>query len=221
MATIAVFLGLGGGAYAALTLPKNSIGPKQIKKNAVRSGEVKNNALTGRDVSERTLGVVPNASRAANADHAANADLLAGNGPGAFASADRLTVSRAAVQWVSDGTETGARSTPLLTKGPFTITLDCRYAANTQATLLVTTTAARSSVTGGAGTGTVFGPASAAQQLVFAKVPPSDPSSDDATAGSPFSLWSPPDGIYMAGQVAVFATDTGNQCRGVVAAVSG
>ena len=31
MATIAVFLALGGGAYAALRLPKNSVGTRQIK----------------------------------------------------------------------------------------------------------------------------------------------------------------------------------------------
>jgi len=39
MATVAVFIALGGGAYAAVTLPKNSIGAKQIKKNAVGSVE--------------------------------------------------------------------------------------------------------------------------------------------------------------------------------------
>jgi hypothetical protein len=35
MATIAVFLALGGGAYAAFKLPKNSVGTKQIKTGAV------------------------------------------------------------------------------------------------------------------------------------------------------------------------------------------
>ena len=35
MATIAVFLALGGGAYAALRLPRNSVGARQIKANAV------------------------------------------------------------------------------------------------------------------------------------------------------------------------------------------
>jgi hypothetical protein len=45
MATIAVFLALGGGAYAALKLPKNSVGSKQLKKNAVNSAKVKNGSL--------------------------------------------------------------------------------------------------------------------------------------------------------------------------------
>lgn len=35
VATIALFLALGGGAYAAVTLPKNSVKAKQIAKNAV------------------------------------------------------------------------------------------------------------------------------------------------------------------------------------------
>jgi hypothetical protein len=35
MATIAVFVALGGGAYAAVSLPANSVGKKQIRSNAV------------------------------------------------------------------------------------------------------------------------------------------------------------------------------------------
>jgi hypothetical protein len=49
MATIAVFLALGGGAYAALNLPKNSVGSKQIKRNAVNSSKVKNRSLLAAD----------------------------------------------------------------------------------------------------------------------------------------------------------------------------
>ena len=62
MATIAVFLALGGGAYAA-SLKRNSVGPKQLKPNAV----------TGPDANESTFDQVPNAANAANA---ANANLL-------------------------------------------------------------------------------------------------------------------------------------------------
>jgi hypothetical protein len=45
MATLGVFLALGGVSYAALKLPKNSVGSKQIKKNAISSSKVKNGAL--------------------------------------------------------------------------------------------------------------------------------------------------------------------------------
>jgi hypothetical protein len=45
MSTIAVFGVLGGGAYAATKLPKNSVGGAQIKKNAVTGAKVKNGSL--------------------------------------------------------------------------------------------------------------------------------------------------------------------------------
>ena len=40
MATIAVFIALGGVSYAALKLPKNSVGTKQIKNGAVTPPKV-------------------------------------------------------------------------------------------------------------------------------------------------------------------------------------
>jgi hypothetical protein len=49
IATLALFIALGGGAYAALKLPRNSVGPKQLKKNAVNSSKVKNGSLLPRD----------------------------------------------------------------------------------------------------------------------------------------------------------------------------
>jgi hypothetical protein len=49
MSTIAVFAVLGGGAYAASTLPKNSVGSPQIKTNAVTSAKVKDGSLVKKD----------------------------------------------------------------------------------------------------------------------------------------------------------------------------
>jgi hypothetical protein len=46
MSSIAVFLVLGGAAFAAAQLPKNSVGAKQLKKNAVTAAKLKNNAVT-------------------------------------------------------------------------------------------------------------------------------------------------------------------------------
>jgi hypothetical protein len=45
VATLALFLALGGGAYAALKLPRNSVGPRQIKANAVNSVKVADRSL--------------------------------------------------------------------------------------------------------------------------------------------------------------------------------
>ena len=71
MSSIAVFIVLGGAAFAATQLPKNSVGTKQLKKNAVNGSKVKNGSLTGADLNLSSLGTVPSAS---NANHAASAD---------------------------------------------------------------------------------------------------------------------------------------------------
>jgi hypothetical protein len=41
MATVAVFIALGGGSYAAIKLPANSVGTKQLKKTAVTLKKIK------------------------------------------------------------------------------------------------------------------------------------------------------------------------------------
>jgi hypothetical protein len=49
-ATLALFLALGGAAYAATQLPKNSVGTKQLKKGAVTAAKINKktrNALKG------------------------------------------------------------------------------------------------------------------------------------------------------------------------------
>jgi hypothetical protein len=83
MSSIAVFLVLGGAAFAAAQLPKNSVGTKQLKKNSVTSAKIKKNAVTtakikngtvtGAKVDLGTLGTVPNAAHADNATNATNA----------------------------------------------------------------------------------------------------------------------------------------------------
>lgn len=44
-ATIALIVALGGTSYAALTLPRNSVGHRQLRAGAVRAREVKDGAL--------------------------------------------------------------------------------------------------------------------------------------------------------------------------------
>ena len=46
---IALFVALGGASYAAIKLPKNSVGAAQIKKNAVDSNKVKDRSLLATD----------------------------------------------------------------------------------------------------------------------------------------------------------------------------
>ncbi len=60
MATVAVFMALGGIGWAATKLPKNSVGTKQIKKNAVKSAKVKNGSLLSKDFK---AGQIPSGAR--------------------------------------------------------------------------------------------------------------------------------------------------------------
>jgi hypothetical protein len=55
MSTIAVFAALGGGAYAAVKLPKNSVGAAQIKANAVSASKVRDGSLTAKDFAKAQL----------------------------------------------------------------------------------------------------------------------------------------------------------------------
>lgn len=48
---VALFVALGGSSYAALNLPKGSVGSKQLKKNAVTSPKVKPGSLLLSDFS--------------------------------------------------------------------------------------------------------------------------------------------------------------------------
>jgi hypothetical protein len=55
VALLALFVALGGTGYAALKLPKNSVGPNQIKKGAVKNAEIAANAVTGAKVRRGSL----------------------------------------------------------------------------------------------------------------------------------------------------------------------
>jgi hypothetical protein len=121
ISTLCMFLLLGGAtALAAGRLGKNSVGTKQIKKNAVTAPKIKNNAiggakistgaitgskvangsLTGANINLSTLGTVPNATHATDADstdgmHLGKLDFLLGNNapPTTVFSGDGLTLT--------------------------------------------------------------------------------------------------------------------------------
>jgi hypothetical protein len=51
VATLALFIALGGSSYAAIKLPKNSIGTNQIKAGAVHTGEIRDRTIRLQDIS--------------------------------------------------------------------------------------------------------------------------------------------------------------------------
>jgi hypothetical protein len=55
VAYLALFVALGGTSYAAVSLPRNSVGSKQIRSNAVSSTKVKNRSLAESDFSRAAI----------------------------------------------------------------------------------------------------------------------------------------------------------------------
>lgn len=55
VAVVALIVALGGTSYAAIKLPENSVGTKQIKKNAVTVKKIKKNAVRSAKVKNRSL----------------------------------------------------------------------------------------------------------------------------------------------------------------------
>lgn len=124
MASLAVFLVLGGGAAFA-ALGKNTVGAKQLKKNAVTTAKIKKNAVTtakikkdavtGAKVKESTLGTVPSAANADNATNATNA-TNAGNAS---------TVNGQGVNKVFKTLNAGESNVVVASIAGFTITATC------------------------------------------------------------------------------------------------
>jgi hypothetical protein len=65
MSTIAVFIALGGSAYAATLLPRDSVGSAQIKRSAVGPSELRTGAVSSRTIRNETirLGDIASAAR--------------------------------------------------------------------------------------------------------------------------------------------------------------
>ncbi len=108
ISTACLFILLGGGAYAATKLPKNSVGTAQLKKSAVTGAKVKDGSLSGSDIDLATLGTVPSASSSGSANTAQTANRAGTAGSAETAkTADRATTAGSAT---SAGTATRADS---------------------------------------------------------------------------------------------------------------
>jgi len=64
VSTMALFIALGGGAYAAIELPKNSVTEREIAAGAVGNSELARNAVTGSKVKNGSIKAVDLASDA-------------------------------------------------------------------------------------------------------------------------------------------------------------
>ncbi len=57
MATVAVFIALGGTSYAVSQLPRNSVGASQIRAGAIGKSELRAAAVRSRQVKDRSIGL--------------------------------------------------------------------------------------------------------------------------------------------------------------------
>lgn len=131
IATLALFIALGGVSYAAVKLPKNSVTNKTIKKSAVTSAKIKNKTITGADVKSNTLTgkqinestlAVPSTAFATTAGSAASAATA-----GTAADTINLTKSvRASASGVDEDTARAAATpVPLASHGSVSFYAKC------------------------------------------------------------------------------------------------
>src|SRR5215207_3474482 len=57
MATVAVFVAIGGTSYAAMTLPRDSVNARAIEAGAVNSSELHRGAVTSRAIRNGAIGL--------------------------------------------------------------------------------------------------------------------------------------------------------------------
>jgi len=137
VSTLCLFILLGGVAFAATQLPKNSVGTKQLKKNAVNGAKVADGSLSAADISGSVNSAVNAteaahaaratvADRASSADQAGNATLLGG------APASSFYPSSGVERFDLEVEETveGSHDHPLGTIGPLSLDLACNKAAS-------------------------------------------------------------------------------------------
>jgi hypothetical protein len=136
VALLALFVSLGGGAYAALR-----VGSKEIVNNSVRSKDVRNGQLRGKDVRDRSLGRADVALDALAGDQIDEAGL--GRVPSA---ADAQALAGRRRVNVAHFSLASGQAREVLREGPFTLTARCWIGVTTgsgprdQAVVLISST---------------------------------------------------------------------------------
>jgi hypothetical protein len=139
VACIALIVALGGTGYAAIKLPRNSVGNKQLRANAVTSGKVRNGSLAAKDFQSSALKRGPRGPQGPKGDSApgaiprvgfASRDPFAAGGTGA-----PVGVGATAVDLVGLNVPAGTASY-VSSSGPVAAAAPSRLIANGQAVIL-------------------------------------------------------------------------------------
>jgi hypothetical protein len=130
VATLALFIALGGSAYAV-----GEINSRDVKNRSLKGGDLRLNTVTGKEINESKVGTVPAArqaetagiadiSKSANsattagtadvANLARDAQTLAGQGAGAFESSSVVSFNRASLNPANAAAEQTVLSWPEL-----------------------------------------------------------------------------------------------------------
>jgi len=100
MATVAVFIAMGGAAYA-ITVPRHSVGAEQLKSHAVTSQKIRRNAVSSAKIKDRSLLARDFKSGQLPALGAAQADEIdPASQPSSTIRTTTITTSRAGRIWV-------------------------------------------------------------------------------------------------------------------------
>jgi hypothetical protein len=188
ISTLCLFILLGGGAYAAFHLQKNSVRSKNIVNGSIKGKDIKQSGITGKSVKNKSL-------RDADIQGLETSDGLVRMEPG-----DTVT---------------------LLTRGPFTLTADCRIDHNPEGDGLFSEVLVDSSVPGGelAINATSGGnPVPPQQTVVETSSSVSDP--HDAFEAQPFAL-ATPDGTTVTGFAAAGVYSLGSTCYALATGLGG
>jgi hypothetical protein len=138
VACIALVIALGGTGYAAIKLPRNSVGARQLKANAVTSAKVRNGSLTAKDFQSSTLLRGPRGPQGPKGDSAAGAGGASSTRLG-YASRDLSIPGGASGAVGADFTDMIGLAVPAgsfsytSSSGPLTATAPSRIVASGQA----------------------------------------------------------------------------------------
>jgi hypothetical protein len=121
IALIALFVALGGSAYAVKKvgtkeIKANAVTAAKIKKSAITTPKIRNEAVTGAKVDEASLGVVPDAANAASAATA----ITSQNSVNAVNATNFSRFFTSGLRTASVGEEVA-----IATVGPFTLAGEC------------------------------------------------------------------------------------------------
>jgi hypothetical protein len=192
---VALVIAASGTALAAGRLVS---GDSLIKRHSLSGNRLRNDTITGQQIRLDTLGQVPKAKTAANAES------LGGHPASAFALGSSGDVRSGLV------TASGGQTAKLASFGPFTVSLQCNDdgSGTFDAAIMVTSSAANTEASGNALTaGTAQQIGDAGPDSVF-----TDSGSGGTGGGTPVDFVAPPD-AYMGYLVdAIFMPGTTTPC---------